>query len=90
MVMEAYVAHRKRLLPLKELQDISGYVLSIFGKIEIPAEDALINLMKQDKKNRGNRILMAVPKKIGRAVWDVQVNEKEIRDAVDYYQARQT
>ena len=33
---------------------------------------------------------MAVPNKIGRAVWDVQVNEKEIRDAVDYYQSCQT
>jgi hypothetical protein len=28
---------------------------------------------------------MALPKKLGKAVWDVPVSEKEIRAATDYY-----
>ena len=41
--------------------------------------------MAQDKKNKGDKILMALPKEIGKALWDVEVSKKEIEDSLGYY-----
>jgi 3-dehydroquinate synthetase len=41
--------------------------------------------MKQDKKNKGNKVLMALPRRLGNAVWDISVSERDIRGAWDYY-----
>ena len=90
MVIEAKIAHLKRLLTLKELDSICRYILSVFGKIELPDPIKILPLIRQDKKNKGNTILMALPKGIGRAVWDIPVNEQEIRVAMDYYRSYQT
>ncbi len=90
MIMEAFIAYRKKLISAAELQDISAYISSVFGKIELPGNSGWLTLIKQDKKNRGNKILMALPKKLGKAVWDVPVSEKEIREATDYYRSYQT
>ena len=87
MVMESHIAAGKKLLKVGELQVISEYVLSTFGKIDIPRDSQWLNLMKQDKKNKGNKVLMALPKHIGKAVWGVPVSEKEILDATDYYRS---
>jgi 3-dehydroquinate synthase len=88
MVMESRIAAAKGMLQDKELQSISQYVHSVFGKIELPQDGQWLTFLKQDKKNRGNKILMALPKHIGKAVWGVPVSEKEILAAVDYYRSR--
>lgn len=90
IIMESFIAGRKKLLPDKDLQDVTHYIFSIFGKIGMPRENTWMNLLKQDKKNKGNKIFMALPKQIGKAVWDVAVSDKEIRDAIEYYQSYQT
>ena len=89
MIMESFIATSKGLLSERDLRSISNYIISVFGQIELP-DDRWLPLLKQDKKNKGNKILMALPKGIGKAVWDVPVNEKEIRDAMDYYKSFQT
>ncbi len=38
-------------------------------------------------KNKGNKILMALTKGIGQAVWDVEVSAEEIEASLDYYQS---
>lgn len=90
MVVESHIASRKKLLSSQELKAITDYILSVFGKIEMPKNEEWMNLLNQDKKNRGNTIFMALPKEIGKAVWDVPVSRKEIRDSIDYYQSCQT
>ncbi len=85
MVMESFIANRKKLIANEDLGEISNYILSVFGKIELPPNAEWLPIIKQDKKNRGNKILMALPKQIGKAVWDVPVSEKELREATDYY-----
>lgn len=89
MIMESYLAASKKLLNNDDLRSISNYILSVFGHVEL-SDDTWMPLIRQDKKNKGNKILMALPKGIGKAVWDVPVSEKEIRDAMDYYQSSQT
>ncbi len=87
MVLESFIAFRKKLLSVNDLQDISEYILAIFGRTELPDADLWLPLLRHDKKNRGNRIFMALPKQLGKAVWDVSVSEKEIRDSLDYYRS---
>jgi 3-dehydroquinate synthase len=90
MVIESHIAFKKGFLKVADLQDLTKYIMAVFGKINIPENAQWLPLMKQDKKNKGNTILMAMPKPIGKAIWDVAVSEKEIREATDYYRLYQT
>jgi len=85
MIMEAWIACSKKLLTEAERDQISDYLKSLFGKTAVPGPENWLSLMKQDKKNKGNKILMALPRKIGGAVWDIPVSERDIRDAWNYY-----
>jgi 3-dehydroquinate synthase len=90
MVMEAHIAWKKKLLKEAEFAEIRSYILDVFGRVTLPASDNWMEAMRQDKKNRGNRILMALPKSIGKAVFDVPVSEPEIRAAAGDYRSDQT
>lgn len=90
MVMEAHIAFGKKLLSSRDLEDITTYIIRVFGKVNLPDTDSLIKVMYQDKKNKGNTILMAFPKGIGKACFDQPVSEREIRDAAVYYLKYQT
>ncbi len=89
MIMESNIAASKKLISKRELESITRYIIAVFGKIRLPDAGHWIDLMKQDKKNKGNMILMALPNGIGKAVWDVSVNETEIRGSLDYYRSYQ-
>ena len=45
----------------------------------------LIRVISQDKKNRVNKILMALPDGIGQCKWDVAVTPEEITASLEYY-----
>lgn len=90
MVMESYVAWKKKLVTRVVFDEVRVYVNKVFGRIDIPLEDSWIEGIRQDKKNKGTRILMALPKSLGKAVFDVSVSEAEIRAAVENYRNDQT
>ncbi len=86
MIAESHIAFQKRMLDEKSLESITNYLLDVFGKKKDPLKtDEIIELVAQDKKNRNNKILMALLQKIGHTVWDVEVSEDEIRNSLDYY-----
>ena len=88
MIAEAFIGFKKGLLTDSELSQITRYLVHIFGHIELPAnEKDLLERIKQDKKNLGNRILIALPQGIGKAVWDVGVSEDEIVQSLDFYRS---
>jgi 3-dehydroquinate synthase len=87
MIMESYVATQTGLMTEEELKEIQRYVLTIFPKEKSPYdENEVMSLMLQDKKNKGGKILMALPEGIGKAKWDVGVGEDLIKKAFRYYQ----
>jgi 3-dehydroquinate synthase len=90
MIMESFISCHQGLLKERDLKDITVYILAVFGKIALPDDARWLPLMRQDKKNMGNKILLAVPKEVGKAIWDVGVSEKEILDATAYYRSLQT
>ncbi len=88
MIMESYIAHEKKLLSKAELQSISQYLLFVFGKVNSPIDQhQILALTLQDKKNKGAKVLMALPQGIGKAIWDVEVSENEMVEAIGYYQS---
>ncbi len=89
MIAEAHIAFRKALMSEEELEAITIYLIQIFGKQEnMPDYKIVLENMYQDKKNKGSKILMALTKGIGHAVWDVEANEEEIRESLVYYATR--
>ena len=86
MIAESWIAHKKNLLTIDELTEIKAYLIRLFGKIDLPNDPSgIIQLSRQDKKNVGDKIQIAVPKGIGNNIWDVEVTEPEIAGGLDYY-----
>ena len=86
MICESFIAFKKSMISEEELTEISGYLKLIYGKVLLPADKkTILDLMTQDKKNKGKTILMALIKGIGHAVWDVEVSKEEIEDSMTYY-----
>jgi 3-dehydroquinate synthase len=87
MIMEAMIAASKGLISAVESEEIQNYILKIFPEVLLPFERTeVIQLMLQDKKNREGEILMALPKEIGDATWDVKVTRAELDDAFDSFE----
>jgi 3-dehydroquinate synthase len=88
MICESFIGWKKNMLTKEELDEISGYLKIIYPHVTLPSvRKPILELMSQDKKNKGNRILMALTKGIGQAVWDVEVSTEEIDASLDYYQS---
>lgn len=88
MIMESFIANEKKLINETELDEITSFLIKIFEKQEMPwGDSALIQLTRQDKKNKGDEILMALPMGIGQAKWDVIVSEEELEKSFDFYRS---
>jgi 3-dehydroquinate synthase len=91
LVAEAWLSVKSGLLRKEDLDEISSYILKIFGKLEIEPSNLLTvaKLCAQDKKNKDNKVLCVLSEGIGKARWDCAVTEDEIVDALAYYRSLQ-
>ncbi len=88
MITEAFIANRKNLLSKEDLTEIVDYLKQVYPAITLPASrKSILEIVSQDKKNKGNKILMALTEGIGQAIWDVEVSLEEIDASLDYYQS---
>ncbi len=88
MITESYIAHQKNLLSSIALNEIKDYLKQIYPKVALPdTYEQIMKLVLQDKKNKSNKILMALTEGIGHARWDVEVSPGEIEEALKYYQS---
>jgi 3-dehydroquinate synthase len=85
MIAESFLARKKGLMSDEEEAQITKYLVSIYGKIVVPDDPKIIDIMRQDKKNKGNKILMALPEGIGKAIWDVDVNEEQVIESLSLF-----
>jgi 3-dehydroquinate synthase len=87
MITEAFVAFKKGYLSEENCGEIKWYILSIYGKKEIPKKDVdlIIPLTMQDKKNEGKTVYAALLHKIGQANYNQPLTESEIRESISYY-----
>jgi 3-dehydroquinate synthase len=86
MIAESWIARQKTLITADELEQIQTYLTNQYGKVKLPLEKAsIVALALQDKKNVGDKILIAVPKNIGHSIWDIEVSKQEFEEALVFY-----
>ncbi|MCW5912514.1 MAG: 3-dehydroquinate synthase [Cyclobacteriaceae bacterium] len=91
MIAEAAIAAEKNLLNASERDEITAYIKTVYPVVNLPANRKVIfDLVLQDKKNKGNEILMALPDGIGKARWDIKATIEEIDASLNYYQSAYT
>jgi len=88
MICESYLSHKVLGLKKRNLYKIANFILSIYGKVDISYlnREALIKLMKQDKKNDANVINFTLLHKIGSAAVNQTTNEQLITESLNFYQ----
>ncbi|MFY0591297.1 3-dehydroquinate synthase [Roseivirga sp.] len=87
MICEAHVSKKLLSLEIEDLKGISKHILQIYPDLNINKKDftSIIRLMYQDKKNVNNLLNHSLLYEIGRASYDVSVDEKDVMDAMFYY-----
>jgi 3-dehydroquinate synthase len=87
MIMETYVAYRKKMVDLQTLEQVEEFLFSVFGKVPLAMSDVptVIALAQQDKKNRGGELRFSLLDGIGTCAYDIKVTPNEIQQAVAYY-----
>lgn len=87
MIMEAFLGYSKGMITQQALEEIEEFIFAVYGKVKIKPEDAIsiIEYTKQDKKNKGRKILFSLLDGIGRCSYDVSITATEMKKAVDYY-----
>ncbi len=87
MIAESYLSHHQSSLPLSDLEKISQYILSVYGKIDLHKIDQkrLLKKMKLDKKNEGTKINFSLLERIGHAEHNMTAQDALIRESLDYY-----
>ncbi len=87
MICESYISNQITGLSAAELEEICAHIVEVFGKMdisEIPVSE-LIDLMKNDKKNRGTEINFTLLKQIGVGVYNNSVEEGLIAESLKFY-----
>ncbi len=87
MVMEAFLSKELTGLSEKELEDIKNTFLKRYKKVAFSEEDiqAILGLMKFDKKNSHGNINFVLLESIGNPVIDIKIPNDLYIKAFDYY-----
>ena len=87
MVMESYLAFRKKMIDRETLEQVEEFIFSVFGKADIQRSDmdAIVSLTRQDKKNRGREVRFSLLTDLGNCAYDVVVSPNEMNKALLYY-----
>lgn len=87
MIAEAYLSKKLCGLPASELDTITDFLLFVFEKIEIPAEDLenIAQLCVQDKKNEGKVINCSLLRRIGECDYNIPVSSEYIIESLNFY-----
>lgn len=87
MIMESYLAWQKGSLSEESLEKIENFFVKIYGKVAIPTDafDAIIQLTKQDKKNKGTDVRFSLIEEIGNCRYDVIIDDQAMKEALAFY-----
>lgn len=87
MILEAYLSHKLQGLSGLSLQEIKDTFLTHFERVDFNAEDidAIVELLKFDKKNSHGDVNFVLLQSIGKTVTDIRVPAHLIDEAFAYY-----
>jgi 3-dehydroquinate synthase len=89
MICESFISAKRGFITMEDLQQISSYIVSVYGKPEIPVKDinSIIPLTLQDKKNENSEVLFSLLEEVGKANYNVPVGVDEMKESLEYYNA---
>lgn len=86
MILEGFLANKLGKLSISDLNEVSNYLISVFGKFDLPPIYEIMPLMLQDKKNVGNEISFSLLDGVGKCSFDELIDLKWIDESFQYYQ----
>ena len=87
MICETWLSTRRLDLPDRDLKAIQEYIIGIYGKVDLQdlnVDDFVVNL-KQDKKNKNNKLLFTLLEEIGEGRYDISISPDEAIESLEYY-----
>lgn len=87
MVMEAFMAHERKMIDSETLSQIEEFIFSEYGKVLI-AENEIADILHhtaQDKKNKGKDVRFSLLDGNGSCSFDVVCSTSEMKNAINYY-----
>ncbi|CAG0980029.1 MAG: 3-dehydroquinate synthase [Bacteroidetes bacterium] len=90
MICESFLSYKSGRLPHQELDEICNFIFSLYKPIEINDNHCsrLMEIMRNDKKNRNGYIYFTLLNTIGDGIVDVQVAEEMIAQALHFYSSK--
>jgi len=87
MILASYISNQQEGFPIEKLTEIKRVMLDMYGKTEFESADydAIIDLMKYDKKNSHGNINFVLLSDIGTPVLDKIVPNATIINAFNFY-----
>jgi 3-dehydroquinate synthase len=87
MICEGWISSKVFDLECKSLESIVKMIDHNFKRFSFGKEDIsqIMELMKQDKKIRDNKQKFSLLRKIGKAVHDVEIEDKMIIESLEFY-----
>ncbi len=87
MICESYLSTKKTGLSQKEFNEIIKYLLAHFKpfKINKNAFATLLDFMRNDKKNEGDKINFSLLSEIGKCEFNCNCSEELIVESLEYY-----
>ena len=87
MIAELYLSHIVCHLPTDLLDELSKWLISVYGKFEIETNqfEALYQLMTHDKKNEGTRVNFTLISAVGEVAINQNCDKDLVFEALEYY-----
>ncbi len=87
MIMEAHISMQKGLLAEEAFKKIEEKISALFPKVSILKTEipALLDIMKNDKKNTSQEINFTLLEEIGKGVFNQTASKVEISKSLEYY-----
>ena len=87
MLMESHLAYQKKLISKKTLTEITNQFAEsfFFPLLDDSLFSPMMELLKNDKKNKGDKLQFSLVSGIGRCNFDVEVVPSQIKKAFRFY-----
>ncbi len=89
IICECHISFQKRLFSEESLNEVTQFILKLYDRHPEAVEefDGIISHTRHDKKNKGGNIRSTLITDIGSAIIDQEIQENEIKLALEYYKA---
>lgn len=87
IICELYISHKILNTDVNLINNIISKIIDLFGYFDISnySIEAILEIIKNDKKNFNNKTQFCLLKDIGNILYDIEVYDDLIKESVNYY-----